>query len=118
MLHFPQPGVRDLCGPDVTLSLPVYLARGVGTQTGPANQPGPALLRAIQYWGLGGLPRIRQQSNGRLTAAPIEGLSVTWALVHSRERALGLAAQKLVELLLEVTTRAAETGGWPGVTLL
>jgi LysR family nitrogen assimilation transcriptional regulator len=57
-------------------------------------------------------------SAGRLTAAPIEGLSVTWALVHSRERALGLAAQKLVELLLEVTTRAAETGGWPGVTLL
>lgn len=55
---------------------------------------------------------------GRLTAVPIEELCITWTVVHSRERALGLAAQKLVELLLEVTARAAETGSWPGVTLL
>ncbi len=57
-------------------------------------------------------------SAGRLTAVPIEDLSVTWTLVHSRERALGLTAQKLVELLLEVTARAAEAGRWPGITLL
>ena len=57
-------------------------------------------------------------SAGRLTAAPIEDLCVTWTLVHSRERALGLAGQKLVELLLEVTARAAEAGRWPGFTLL
>lgn len=57
-------------------------------------------------------------SAGRLTAAPIEELSVTWTLVHSRERGLGLAAQKLVELLFEVTALAAEVGRWPGATLL
>ena len=55
---------------------------------------------------------------GRLTATPIEDLSITWTLVHSRERTLGLAAQKLVELLLEVTAQMAETGHWSGVTLL
>ena len=55
---------------------------------------------------------------GRLTAVPIEDLSVTWTLVHSRERSLGLAAQKMVELLLDVTARSAEAGCWPGVTLL
>ena len=55
---------------------------------------------------------------GRLTAVPITGLSVTWTLVHSRERALSLAARKLVELLLEVTALAAADGRWPGMTLL
>jgi LysR family nitrogen assimilation transcriptional regulator len=55
---------------------------------------------------------------GRLTAAPIEGLAVTWRLVHSRERALSLAARILVVLLLEVTAQATAAGRWPGVTLL
>ena len=55
---------------------------------------------------------------GRLTAVPIEGLTVTWTLVHSKERSLGLAAQRLLDTLLEVTLRAAESGCWPGMTLL
>lgn len=57
-------------------------------------------------------------SAGRLTAVPIEDLSVTWTLVHSRERSLGLAAEKLVDLLLEVTERTVAAGHWPGVTML
>ena len=55
---------------------------------------------------------------GRLSAVPIEGLSVTWTLVHSKERTLGLAAQRLLDTLLEVTLRAAESGCWPGMALL
>lgn len=55
---------------------------------------------------------------GRLTAAPIDGLRITWTLVHSKERSLGLAAEKLVETLLEVTARASKARRWPGVALL
>lgn len=55
---------------------------------------------------------------GRLSAAPIEGLRITWTLVHSKERSLGLAAEKLVETLLEVTARASKNRRWPGVALL
>ena len=57
-------------------------------------------------------------AGGRLTAAPIEGLRVTWTLVHSKERSLGLAAGKLVETLLEVSARASKNRRWPGVALL
>lgn len=55
---------------------------------------------------------------GRLTAVPIEGLRATWTLVHSKDRMLSLAAQKLVDTLIEVTACAATSGRWPGVMLL
>lgn len=55
---------------------------------------------------------------GHITAAPIRDMAVTWTLVHSRDRALGAAAQKLVDLLVELTTQAVEAGRWPGVNLL
>jgi LysR family nitrogen assimilation transcriptional regulator len=57
-------------------------------------------------------------SAGRITAAPIQDMSVTWTMVHSRDRALGAAAQKLFDLLVELTAQTAEAGRWPGVNLL
>lgn len=54
---------------------------------------------------------------GRLIAVPIESLQVTWTLVYSRERTLSIAAQRLVDLMLDVAVRQAEAGTWPGFVL-
>ena len=55
---------------------------------------------------------------GRLTIAPVKGLSVTWTLITSRERSLSLAGQKLRDMISEVGRRRIEAGGWTGVTAL
>jgi LysR family nitrogen assimilation transcriptional regulator len=51
---------------------------------------------------------------GRLSAAPIEGLEVHWTLVHAKERALGAAAQRLVDLVLALALECHADGRWPG----
>lgn len=55
---------------------------------------------------------------GRLTAAPVQGLSVTWTLVTSRERGLSLAARKLREMLTELARKQIAAGVWRGATAL
>ena len=55
---------------------------------------------------------------GRVSLAPIEGLSVTWTLVTSRDRGLSLAGHKLRELLAELARRQIASGFWRGVELL
>lgn len=52
--------------------------------------------------------------SGRLRAAPLAGLSVTWTLVTSRDRGLSLAGHKLRELLAEVARSQIATGVWRG----
>jgi LysR family nitrogen assimilation transcriptional regulator len=51
---------------------------------------------------------------GRLSAAVIEGLEIRWTLIHAKERALGTAAQRLVELLLARAHECNAEGRWPG----
>ena len=60
----------------------------------------------------------RDVENGRLEAVPIEDLQVKWTLIHSRERALSTAAQRLVEIVLEISARHADSGKWPGLVHL
>ena len=55
---------------------------------------------------------------GRLTVAPVKGLTVTWTLVTSRERNLSLAARKLRELIFEIARKHIVTGRWRGVVAL
>jgi LysR family nitrogen assimilation transcriptional regulator len=59
----------------------------------------------------------KEIESGKLTAAPLEDLKVTWTLVYSKDRELGNAAQQFIELLLELTVERAKTGKWPGLTL-
>jgi len=56
--------------------------------------------------------------NGRVEAVPIEDLQITWTLIYSRERALSAAAQRLLEILLEISSRHVDSGRWPGLVHL
>lgn len=51
---------------------------------------------------------------GRLVAAPIETLKIFWTLVHSKDRALSMAAQRLIDLLLHQAEEQAALGRWRG----
>lgn len=55
---------------------------------------------------------------GRLVASPIESLDITWTLIHSKDRALSTAAQRLIELLLQQAGQRAADGRWPGFAAL
>ena len=55
---------------------------------------------------------------GRVSAAPLADLSVTWTLVSSRERSQTLAGRKLRELIIEIARRQIGTGAWRGVVAL
>lgn len=55
---------------------------------------------------------------GRLAIAPVEGLSVTWALVTAPERSVTLVGRKLVELISEVASGQVASGAWLGATPL
>lgn len=60
----------------------------------------------------------RDVEDGRLQAVPIEDLRITWTLIHSRERALSVAAQRLVDTLLEISAGHVDSGKWPGLAHL
>lgn len=60
----------------------------------------------------------RPVEEGRVCAAPISGLTVTWALASSRARAMSLAMQKLRELLLQHIRETVEAGRWPGAACM
>uniref|UniRef100_UPI003F494776 LysR family transcriptional regulator n=1 Tax=Cupriavidus yeoncheonensis TaxID=1462994 RepID=UPI003F494776 len=51
---------------------------------------------------------------GRLEAAPIDSLAINWTLIHSRERPLGVAAERLLEILLRLAEQLAASDRWPG----
>lgn len=55
---------------------------------------------------------------GRVVAAPVKGLEVTWMLVHSRERALSLPGQKFRDLLIEVARAEIASRHWVGVNAI
>lgn len=55
---------------------------------------------------------------GALAAGPVEGLSVTWTLITSRERDLSLAGCKLRDLIFEVAQKHIVAGDWRGVVAL
>lgn len=57
------------------------------------------------------------QRQKRISAAPITGLRVNWALVYARGRAMSLAMQKLRELLLHYIHETVQSGAWPGARL-
>jgi LysR family nitrogen assimilation transcriptional regulator len=48
----------------------------------------------------------------RVKGAPIRNVSVVWALVHARERALSAAAGRLGETLFEIAAREVRAGRW------
>lgn len=54
---------------------------------------------------------------GRLSAAPVEGLRVDWAMIHSRERGLSPAADRVRNLLRERVRERVAAGAWPGAAL-
>jgi LysR family nitrogen assimilation transcriptional regulator len=55
---------------------------------------------------------------GRLQAVPVEGLSVTWQLVHSRERILSTAAERFRVLFNVIAARQIDDSVWKGCTTL
>lgn len=55
---------------------------------------------------------------GRLEAAPVDSLDIRWTLIHSRERPLGVAAERLLEILLRLGAERAASGRWPGYLLV
>ena len=55
---------------------------------------------------------------GRVSAAPVTDLTVTWTLVSSRERSQTLAGRKLRELIIEIARRQIAAGAWRGVVAL
>lgn len=55
---------------------------------------------------------------GRLSIAPVAGLSVTWTLVTAPERSLSLVGRTLAELVSEVAGTLVASGGWPGAEVL
>lgn len=55
---------------------------------------------------------------GRLAIAPVEGLTVTWALVTAPERSVTLVGRKLVELIGELAGAQVASGAWLGATPL
>ena len=55
---------------------------------------------------------------GRVSAAPVTDLTVTWTLVSSRERSQTLAGRKLRELIIEIARRQIGVGAWRGVVAL
>ena len=55
---------------------------------------------------------------GRVSAAPVTDLTVTWTLVSSRERSQTLAGRKLRELIIEIARRQIDAGAWRGVVAL
>lgn len=81
------------------------------------------LLTELVARGLGWiiLPSCAIDSNlraGRLVAAPVKGLEVTWMLVHSRERALSLPGQKFRDLLVEIARAEIAARHWVGVNAI
>jgi len=55
---------------------------------------------------------------GRVVAAPLHDLSVTWTSVTSRERGISLTARKLRETLVEIVRAQIADGRWHGVVVL
>jgi LysR family nitrogen assimilation transcriptional regulator len=54
---------------------------------------------------------------GRLSAAPIDGLRVAWTLIHSRERGLSPTGALVRTLLREMVCERVQSGAWPAATL-
>ena len=57
-------------------------------------------------------------ADGRVSATPVTGLSVSWTLVSSRERSQTLAGHKLRELIVEIARRQIAAGAWRGAVAL
>lgn len=55
---------------------------------------------------------------GAIQLAPVQGLSVTWTLIYSRERSMPVAGQKLTELITEIARGHIAGGDWPGAALV
>lgn len=51
----------------------------------------------------------------RVIIAPIQGMEITWILVHSRERALSIPGQKFRDLLIEIARTEIAAERWLGV---
>lgn len=51
---------------------------------------------------------------GQLSAAPLQGLQVCWALVNAKERGFSLAGHKLRERLTEMLAHQSRQGWWLG----
>lgn len=49
---------------------------------------------------------------GRLSAAPVAGLKVTWEIAYSKERALSRAGRELRDTLREIARAAIDDGTW------
>ena len=55
---------------------------------------------------------------GRLSIAPVKGLSVTWTQITSNERGVSLAGRKFGDLITELATRRIASGPWLGAAVL
>jgi LysR family nitrogen assimilation transcriptional regulator len=55
---------------------------------------------------------------GRLQVRPVQGLSITWMLIHSRSRALTPSVEALLEMMLTLVHEGQMSGKWRGVTRL
>ena len=52
---------------------------------------------------------------GQLTAAPIQGLEVSWTLVSAKDRSFSLAGHRLRDRLTETLHQQSRQGWWRGV---
>ena len=95
-----------------------------GHRVKPAVQTNSSRLlceRAAQGQGFSVLPYCAISAAfaaGRVSAAPVTDLTVTWTLVSSRERSQTLAGRKLRELIIEIARRQIDAGAWRGVVAL
>lgn len=54
---------------------------------------------------------------GRLSAAPVKDLRVSWTLIYSRERGLALAGRRLKAIAVELARERIAAGDWPSAKL-
>jgi LysR family nitrogen assimilation transcriptional regulator len=55
---------------------------------------------------------------GAIRVAPIRDLSNTWTMIHSRERGIPVAGQKLAELVTQIAGEGIARGIWRGAEVL
>lgn len=54
---------------------------------------------------------------GLVTVSPVKGLFIHWVIGRSRERMLSLAAQRLIDTMVNEATQLVATGQWPTAKL-
>lgn len=96
------------------LKLPMHVAMEAST---------PQLLLTAVEQGLGyavlpSCSAYRWSGEGRVTFAPIAGLTVSWTTVQARDQPLSAAGDRLKAMLAQIVRKSVMAGAWPLATLI